>query len=211
MNTRLSCLSLLLAAGVAGAQTPPPPPPDAPPPPAQDAVSMQTTTGQVKQYLLAPRGDVNGLLLADGTQVAVPPHLQDQLTASVQPGDAIRIQGNRESDTRIVAQEIDNTATGAQIVDRGPDPANPPRRPRPDDDAALATLSAHGTVTTLLSGPRGEVNGAVLDDGSVIRFAPRAGLYYAEQLKPGTSISVSGFGTQNSFGRVIEVQELRAD
>ena len=202
MNHRLLTLSILLAAGSAAAQTPPPPP-------APDMQDAQTTSGHVKQYLLAPRGEVDGLLLTDGTQVAVPPHLQDTLTASVKPGDAIRVQGNRESASRIVAQEIDDKATGAHVVDRGPDPSNPP--PPRADDTALATLSAKGTVTTLLSGPRGEVNGAVLDDGSVIRFAPRTGLYYADQLKIGSSVTVSGMGTQNSYGRVIDVQELRAN
>lgn len=209
MNYRLLTLSILLVTGAAGAQTPPPPPTDAPAPQVPAAQDVPTTSGQVKQYLIAPRGEVDGLLLTDGTQIAVPPHLQTALTASVKPGDAIRIQGNRESASRIVAQQIDDTATGAHVVDRGPDSSPPP--PPPADDTTLATLSAKGTVTALLSGPRGEVNGAVLDDGSVIHFAPRTGLYYADQLKIGSSVTVSGMGTQNSFGRGIDVQELRAN
>jgi hypothetical protein len=210
MHVRLSCLSLLLLSGVAAAQLPPAAA-NGPAAPVADAAALQTISGQVRQYLLAPRGEVDGLLLTDGTQIAVPPHLQDALVASVKAGDTVSVNGERESASRFVARQIDDATTAARVVDRGPGAETPPEPPVADDEVAPATLSAHGVVSVLLSGPRGEVNGAVLDDGSVIRFAPRAGLYYADHLKTGSTISVSGFGVENKFGRVIEVQELRAD
>src|SRR5262249_29128996 len=40
-----------------------------------DASQLPETKGTVKQYTLTPRGDVDGLILNDGTEVKLPPHL----------------------------------------------------------------------------------------------------------------------------------------
>ena len=88
----------------AQAQTPPPAPsphaqvpaPPLPqrqvaPPPAPGASfyghSSPVAQGTVGQYLLNPHGEVDGLLLSDGTQVHFPPHMGDELVAAVKPQD----------------------------------------------------------------------------------------------------------------------------
>jgi hypothetical protein len=43
----------------------------------------------VARYTLTPRGDVDGLLLSDGTEVHFPPHISAQLVYAIKPGDAI--------------------------------------------------------------------------------------------------------------------------
>lgn len=40
-----------------------------------DSSQLPATNGTVRQYTLTPRGDVDGLILTDGTEVKVPPHL----------------------------------------------------------------------------------------------------------------------------------------
>jgi len=56
-----------------------PPPPNRPPAPDQEAIydpeQLPVHRGQVQQYTLTPRGDIDGLILADGTEVKTPPHL----------------------------------------------------------------------------------------------------------------------------------------
>jgi hypothetical protein len=47
------------------------------------------TRGTVKQYTLTPRGDVDGLILNDGTEVKLPPHLTSQIVFAIRPGDAV--------------------------------------------------------------------------------------------------------------------------
>src|SRR5580700_7718883 len=58
-----------------------------------DASQLPETRGIVKQYTLTPRGDVDGLILNDGTEVTLPPHLTSQIVFAVRPGDAVTIRG----------------------------------------------------------------------------------------------------------------------
>jgi hypothetical protein len=47
---------------------------------------------------LTPRGEVDGLILNDGTEVKLPPHLTGQIVFAIRPGDAVdhsRPQGVR--------------------------------------------------------------------------------------------------------------------
>ena len=44
-----------------------------------DPSQLPETKGTVKQYTLTPRGDVDGLILNDGTEVKLPPHLSSQV------------------------------------------------------------------------------------------------------------------------------------
>jgi hypothetical protein len=42
-----------------------------------------------------PHGEVDGLLLNDGTQINFPPHMTDELVGAVKPGQQVGIQGDR--------------------------------------------------------------------------------------------------------------------
>ena len=45
-------------------------------------------SGTVAHYTLAPRGEVDGFVLSDGTQVHVPPHQAAALVITARLGDA---------------------------------------------------------------------------------------------------------------------------
>src|ERR1700752_4851704 len=81
------------------AQEPPQPPPDQPPGPTvgqahlYDPQQLPVQCGQVQQFTLTPRGDIDGLILSDGTEVKTPPHLSTQIAYSVKPGDTVTIHG----------------------------------------------------------------------------------------------------------------------
>lgn len=63
--------------------------------------------------LVNPNGEVDGLLLEDGTQVAFAPHLSSGLVAAVKAKDAVEITGRRRENAKVVrASMIKNTATG---------------------------------------------------------------------------------------------------
>jgi len=47
----------------------------------------------VQQFTLTPRGDIDGLILTDGTEVETPPHLSTQIAYAIRPGDMVTIQG----------------------------------------------------------------------------------------------------------------------
>jgi hypothetical protein len=198
-------------AGLAWAQpaTAPPPPPAvaAPiPPPGGFPYAIQQLPqfkGTVAHYTLTPRGDVDGLLLSDGTEVHFPPHMSAQLVYVIKPGDAVTVRGLKAFSLPVIdALAISNDTSGQTVVDRGPD-----RGPRAMAWADQLT-SAQGRVQAVLHGRRGEVNGAILEDGTILRLPPPEAQRFATLLTPGQSINAQGNGLITPLGRVIDVQTI---
>src|SRR5690348_11313586 len=61
--------------------------------PVYDPAQLPAYTGRVQQFTLTPRGDIDGLILADGTEVKTPPHLSTSVAYSVKPGDSVTVHG----------------------------------------------------------------------------------------------------------------------
>jgi hypothetical protein len=180
---------------------------------AQDAAvydpsQLPATHGKVAQYSLTPRGDVDGLILADGTEVHLPPHLGTQLVFAVKPGDSVTIHGLRARAIPMVqAMSITNDASGATVADTGPGgPPGPGPRGR-----GAESLTAQGKVKADLHGPRGELNGALLEDGTIIRLPPPEAQRLSAELKPGATLYVRGDGVAGPLGKVIAVREIGPD
>jgi hypothetical protein len=198
-----------LAGGQAPAQTaaPPPPPAATAPGPVYDPSGLPVTKGTVARYSLTPRGDVDGLILGDGTEVHLPPHLGTQLVYAVRPGDAVTVRGLRALRLPLVsALSVTNDATGATVVDNGPPP--PPGKRGPREAAGASELSAQGRVQAVLHGPRGEANGALLDDGTELRLPPPEAERLADLLAPGKTLAARGPGLSSPLGTVIEVRRI---
>ena len=148
---------------------------------------LPATNGTVRQYTLTPRGDVDGLILTDGTEVKVPPHLTGQIVYSIHPGDAVTIRGMRARALPLVqAESITNNANGRTVADNGP--------PGPVGAGPETTLS--GRVSATLHGARGEVNGALLDNGIVLRLPPPEADRMQALLQPGQIIALRGARTR---------------
>ena len=47
-------------------------------------------TGTVKAFTLTPIGEIEGMILTNGTEIHVPPHLTEQVAAAVHSGEARR-------------------------------------------------------------------------------------------------------------------------
>src|SRR5215475_6813738 len=117
--------------------------------PLWDATQLPETKGTVKQYTLTPRGDVDGLILTDGTEIKLPPHLTAQVVFAVKPGDAVSVRGLRARALRLVdAAAVTNFVTGVTVTYNGP-------LFGPDPAATETTLS--GRIGTSLHGKRSEV------------------------------------------------------
>jgi len=76
----------------------------------------------------------------------------------------------------------------------------------PTPGAQQASLS--GKVQTPLYGPRGDLNGAILDDGTIVRVPPPAAYQSASLLAPGQTISVQGWALSTAYGRVVDAQAI---
>jgi hypothetical protein len=174
---------------------------------AQDATTydpgqLPTIQGKVALYSLTPRGDVDGLMLTDGTEVHMPPHLGTELVFAVKPGDAVTIHGLRARAIPMVqAMSVSNDATGNTVTDNSP---GGPRGP----GGAEQVLTAEGGIKAQLHGPMGDLNGALLEDGTIVRLPPPEAERLAAELTPGSPLYVQGDGFAGPLGRVIEATSI---
>jgi hypothetical protein len=173
-------------------------------PPTPLVGGTEQIAGTVNMYLLNPRGEVDGLLLTDGTQVKFPPHMSADLTRLVKPNERVTTQGVREAASVFTAFTITNSS-GQSLNE-----ARPIRPPPPSDlqSVNLTPMQAEGKIRIVLHAPRGEMEGAVLEDGTIVRIAPHVSAQLSALFQPGAAISVRGYGTRNEFGRALEAVEI---
>jgi hypothetical protein len=194
MRLKYALLAATLIAGASGVAL-------AQRPPTYDLAQLPQVKGKVAQYLLTPRGEVDGLLLADGTEVYVAPRLSTQLVFAVKPGDAVTIHGLKaKAIPMVMGAEITNDATGATVT-------GGPREPH----AAMAQFDVTGGGKALLHSPRGDVDGALMQDGTIVRLPPPEAQKFATELAPGQSLFVHGFGYEGVLGKIVEARTLGPD
>jgi hypothetical protein len=91
-------------------------------------------SGVVEKFATNRHGDVDGLLLADGTEVKMPPHQGRELQALVKEGDKVQIEGRKHvtphGDVHLHADRITAVATGSSIERDGPGGASSGRSTR---------------------------------------------------------------------------------
>jgi hypothetical protein len=184
-------------------------PPVPPPLPApfmaqqQAPVSAETVRGTISRFVINPEGDVDGLILADGALVQFPPHMSSQLVALVHRGDAVRVAGLRDGAGNVRAQRITNERTGQQLADQPPS-VDVPRAPPALRGAGLVKLSVNGTVMRVTTAPRGEPDGVILKDGTIIKMPPPVAQQFTNLLRPDTVIAARGYGTRNQYGEALQ-------
>ena len=170
-----------------------------------DPSQLPEVKGKVAQYSLTPRGDVDGLILADGTEVHLPPHLGTQLVFAIKPGDAVSIRGLRARAIPLIeAVSVTNEATGTAVVDQGM--GGPP-----GPSGSSQSLTAQGRIKQDLHGPAGDLNGALLDDGTIVRLPPPEAQRLADMIAPGKTIDAHGTGYEGKLGRVVAVSMIGPD
>lgn len=216
--------AMLVLSADALAQNPPQAPanqlmPTAGQTPLYDPQQLPPQHGQVQQFTLTPRGDIDGLILTDGTEVKTPPHLSTQIAYTIKPGDTVTIHGLHAAALPLVqAVSITNDATGRMIIDNGPpDPGRGPAAPPPPVATAAGpsgllpgSTEVQGHVRMALHGPQGDVNGALLDDGTIVRLPPPEAWRFAGLLQPGQTIVAEGPALVTAMGKVIDAQQIGA-
>jgi hypothetical protein len=170
---------------------------------------LPVTTGKLQRFLLNPHGDVDGLLLADGTEIHTPPHLSHELLRKLNMGEVVAVHGVKPRHADVIVAVAIDTASDERIADRGPPHDEPPHHKHPPRKGAPTKESDHhGTIQQLLHGPKGNVHGALLQDGAIVRFPPHC----ADELKPllagNAPLQVRGHVLKTPHGTVIEAQAL---
>jgi hypothetical protein len=167
-----------------------------------DPAQLPEVKGKVAQYLVNPRGDVDGLMLADGTEIHIPPFASTEVAVTVKPGDAVTIHGLKARAVPMVAAaSIQNDATGTLVT------IAPPHA----HGGMGSPMELTGKIKAQLHEPRGGVNGVLLEDGGIVRLPPPEAQRLAAQLTPGATLMAKGDGYTGPLGRVVAAREIGPD
>jgi hypothetical protein len=201
------CLALLSVNGTLQAQGP-------------RGDESRTVRGTVKSMTTAPKGEIDGAVMEDGTVLHWPPHLERQFSDVVKPGDRVTASGfaqrGREGDERFEVRKLTNVDTDATAENDGPGP-RPKRRkgPPPPPRRTAEMKTVRGKVERMTTAPKGEIDGAVLDDGTVLHWPPHLEERFSDVVAKGDRIEATGFDETTPKGdehfEVASVTNLRTD
>jgi hypothetical protein len=176
--------------------------------PVYDPDQLPAFHGKVASYSLTPRDEADGVILDDGTEVHISPRLSAELVFAIKPGDVVTVHGLKASASPMVqAMSIANDATGLKINDSF-QPANPGDRPQ---FTPQRTMEARGRVKMALHATDGRLDGALLEDGTIIRFATGYTPPNADCIVAGKDIVATGTGLSGLLGRVMEARQIGLD
>ena len=182
-----------------------------------DAAGVQ---GKVECFTTATNGAVDGVVLDDGTSIHWPGQLETRFAGILKKGDRLRATGRTEAgpagDTHFEVQTLTNLSTGASTVnlDFGTGPTRLPL-PVPVHQPVLVNqvnseiTTVRGTVQRFTTVPRGDVDGAVLDNGTQLHWPPYWQARFTDNLKLGDPVKAMGrVETDPAGDRYFQVQSL---
>jgi hypothetical protein len=176
-----------------------------------DPTQLPAFSGRVQQFTLTPRGDVDGLILSDGTEVKTPPRLSTALAFIVRPGDSVVIHGLRAAALPLIqAVSVTNRASGLMVADAEASPLPLRGPPGRRSGAPSRVAQVNGQIRMALHGPRGDVNGVLLNDGTVLRLPPDASDSLGRTLDAGRMVVAEGEEFSSPMGRVLVVARIGA-
>ena len=173
-------------------------------------IDSKTLRGVARKFTMAARGEVNGLVLSDGTFLHWPPHMGDRFASQIEIGRMVTATGRMmNSPAGSPVMEVDEISG---VRSERPEPTMetpPPREDRPDEVDARDFATVRGTVKELTKAPEGEVNGLILRGGTILHWPADLGLHFRESVEPGARIEASGNLDRGPRGeRVLEVTSL---
>jgi hypothetical protein len=169
--------------------------------------------GTVERFIINHHGEADGLVLEYERDrfvlVHLPPHLGPEITSAIKPGDAVRVRGIRPRGADMISAVAITASDGRVILDGGPDGENEPEAKR--HRAKTARFEVAGVVRMSLFGPKGELRGALLENGDIIRVGPREAVRIAALLRPGSAVAARGESLESAHGRVVAAVEIGLD
>lgn len=159
--------------------------------------------GTVLRYLLNPRGEVDGLLFESGTFIKFPPHLARELIQVAKPNDQVIAIGAVEGPKLLKGHIILNPKTEVALREIKPIPPE-----RASFVEPLQPLRAEGRIKYAKRNPHREIDGAILEDGTILQFPPQPAEALTEELESGQLLHAVGFGTSNEYGTSIAAAML---
>jgi hypothetical protein len=174
-----------------------------------DPAYLPEVSGALKQFLVNPRGEIDGLILKDGTEVHFPPHMSSQIEKAITIGKKVKVRGVRPRNSDVIAGVSLQAEKGDWIVDDGP-PKEKGRKIKGKDREKPETMpgNASGVVQRALHGPKGEVRGVLLETGETIRFPKHEDSKIASLTKPGSTFATHGEAVVTRYGTVLDAYKI---
>jgi len=196
---------------------------------------LETVKGTVKGFTEAPKGEIDGMALSDGTVVHWPPHLEKKFTAIVKKGDRVEVVGRRvtlkQGEKLFEARTVTNLTTKASYTRDDDEPLPPkdkkdkdkkdkkdkkdgPPPPKDKKDKERRRVvgpdrTVTGTIERFTAAPKGEIDGMVLSDGTVVHWPPHQERLFTTIVKKGDRVRVVGFDEIKPKGeRVLVVRSV---
>lgn len=166
---------------------------------------LPKTVGTLARFVLNGNAEIDGLILADDTEIHTPPHLSAELAQALTVGSMLQVHGVKPRDGDVIVAVAIDPSNHARILDRGPEHA-PPRSAA--TKARDEPVTYEGEIQRLLHGPRGQVHGALLKDGASVRWPPHATEAFADLLAVNAPLVVRGKFIATSIGAVIEAEAM---
>lgn len=173
-----------------------------------DPDSLSPIASKVERFLFNPKGDADGMLLANGTEAHFPPHMSKPVLERIQCGDKVTVYGVKPKAADMLALVAIETEDGERICDDGPPDKHHghPHPKHPKKKAASKEVEVEGNVDRLLHGPKGEVRGLLLSGGQIVRFPPHALERAQDWLAVGESVAVRGRAIEVGETQVLEAE-----
>jgi hypothetical protein len=167
-----------------------------------DPDHLPETRGTISSLVFNEHGEVDGLVMKEGPTVHMAPHLGARVVRSIHVGDEVALRGVKPKGAATLVVLRITTTDGKVFSDDGPVERPPAKLP------ARKPMHVEGVVKTTIHAPKGEVSGAVLQSGEVIRMHPKGNEGLAEYLRPEAHVEVWGEGFVKNGTRVIELGEI---
>ena len=206
----LSLTAIAISSESSLAQMPARQAPASPPvPEVNDVQSLPTIRGEFERFTLTGRGDIDGFILKDGTEIKTTPELSAQLVGFANPGDPIEIHGLRAAALPLVrAVSLTNRATHRMATESAVAAVGPTPPPPPGAPSIGSTTELSGRVRLSLHGAQGEVNGVLLENGTILRIPPDQAAAIAAFMQPHQIVIAQGLALTTPAGTVMDVVQI---
>lgn len=168
-----------------------------------DPTQLPRFTGSVERYLRSPAGGFDSLILREGVQLLFPAEEGEAIRRAIPAGRPILAWGIRARSAPVIT-----------VLAWAPSPDEEPRfveRPSWWFGAVSqggTRMSVSGTVKQPLYNSRGEVSGALLEDGTVVRVPASGAATRGDLFRPGAHLAAAGMGVEGEGGRALAAETI---
>ena len=168
-----------------------------------DPTQLPSFTGVVERYLADPDGQVDRLLFKEGPQIAFPPDVFEAVSRVAPAGRPLVVWGIRARKAAVITMLAFGPPDGeATMLDRIY------WRPQGSPGKSRRKLLLIGTVRSPYLSPQGEIAGAILQNGDVVRVSSSAAAALKDRFKEGAKIVAEGSGAETLYGKAVDAARI---